>query len=102
MLVRLGCHREVLPLRARPDGHHDPGKVGARLPLAARASRSNAPRPPRRTPFTGAFAARGGATVALALAAALRAPPCAAEPAAGELRHDLRVDIPVTAGAAGV
>lgn len=46
--------------------------------------------------------ARGGATVALALAAALRAPPCAAEPAAGELRHDLRVDIPVTAGAAGV
>jgi len=32
---------------------------------------------------------------------ALRAPPCAAEPAGGDLRHDLRVDIPVTLAAAG-
>ena len=72
------------------------------MPLAARASRSNALRRPTRAPIAGAFGARARATVALALAATLRAAPCAAEPAAGELRHDLRVDIPVTAGAAGV
>lgn len=71
------------------------------MPLAAPTSSRNAPPARRGAAFVGAFAARGSATVALALAVTLWASPSAAEPTSGDLRHDLRIDIPVTAVAAG-